>query len=81
MKPVQGEPWPVGRAVHAACCLNYGQDHPQLLVYGGLGKGFKILGDMWTLVDTGKWTEVSLVLLSTVSVRVINRRNKEIRDE
>ncbi len=64
MKPVQGEPWPVGRSGHAACCLNYGQDHPQLLVYGGLDDGSKALGDMWTLnVDTVKWTEVSLVLL------------------
>ena len=64
MKPVQGEPWPVERSSHAACCLNYGQDHPQLLVYGGLDNGNKVLGDMWTLnVDTVKWTEVSLVLL------------------
>ncbi|XP_064393442.1 uncharacterized protein LOC135340942 isoform X2 [Halichondria panicea] len=54
-----GEPWPVGRSSHASCCLNYGQDHPQLLVYGGLGN--KTLGDMWILdVDTGKWTEVTL---------------------
>ncbi len=62
MKPVQGEPWPVKRYGHAACCLNYGQDHPQLLVYGG--EGNKPLGDMWILdVDTCKWAEVSLVLL------------------
>ena len=64
MKPVQGEPWPVERAVHAACCLNYGQDHPQLLVYGGVDDGNKVLGDTWILdVDTVQWTEVSLVLL------------------
>ena len=64
MKPVQGEPWPVGRSDHAACCLNYGQDHPQLLVYGGVDNGRKTLGDMWMLdVDTVQWTEVSLVLL------------------
>ncbi len=52
---------PVGRAFHAACCLNYGDDHPQLLVYGGLDimHGKKTLGDMWILdIDTGKWTEV-----------------------
>ncbi|XP_064393168.1 uncharacterized protein LOC135340740 isoform X2 [Halichondria panicea] len=60
VKPVQGEPWPVERACHAACCLNYGQDHPQLLVYGGLDKGKETLGDMWTLnVDAVKWTEVT----------------------
>ncbi len=64
MKPVQGEPWPVERSVHAACCLNYGQDHPQLLVYGGQDNDVTALGDMWTLnVDTVQWTEVSLVLL------------------
>ncbi len=64
MKPVLEEPWPVERLGHAACCLNYGQDHPQLMVYGGVGNGIKPLGDMWILdVDTGKWTEVSLVLL------------------
>ena len=64
MKPVQGEPWPVRRAGYAACCLNYGQDHPQLLVYGGVDNDVKTLGDLWTLnVDTVQWTEVSLVLL------------------
>ena len=62
MKPVQGEPWPVERSFNAVCCLNYGQDHPQLLMYGGLDNGNKTLGDMWILfVDTGKWTEVSLM--------------------
>ena len=60
MKPVQGEPSGEVRP----CCLNYSQDHPQLLVYRGLGIGIKPLGDMWILdVDTGKWTEVSFVLL------------------
>ncbi|XP_064393440.1 uncharacterized protein LOC135340941 isoform X2 [Halichondria panicea] len=55
-----GEPWPVVRDSHAACCLNYGQDHPQLLVYGGLDNGYNVLGDMWILdVDTVKWTEVT----------------------
>ncbi|XP_064387422.1 uncharacterized protein LOC135335784 [Halichondria panicea] len=58
VEPVQGEPWPVERSVHAACCLNYGKDQPQLLIHGGLGKGNKVLGDMWILdVDAGKWTK------------------------
>ncbi|XP_064393177.1 uncharacterized protein LOC135340747 isoform X2 [Halichondria panicea] len=61
VKPVQGEPWPVRRSRHAACCLNYGQDHPQLLVHGGRDNDTKTLGDMWILdVDTAKWTEVTL---------------------
>ena len=60
VKPVQGEPWPVERFGHAACCLNYGQDHPQLLVHGGMDYGVKTLEDMWILdVDTVKWTEVT----------------------
>ncbi len=64
MEPVEGEPWPVERSLHSACCLNYGQDHPQLLVHGGVGKGNNVLGDMLILdTDTGKWAEVSLVLL------------------
>ena len=49
MEPEQGEPWPVERSYHAACCLNYGGDHPQLLVSGGLDKDVKALGDMWIL--------------------------------
>ncbi len=60
MESVQGEPWPVEREDHAACCL-YGQDHPQLLVHGGLDND-SILGDVWILsVATGKWSEVSLM--------------------
>ena len=63
MKPVQREPWPVGRSGHATCCLNYDQDHPQLLVYGGVDNGNNTLGDMWMFdVDTGKWTEVRMVV-------------------
>ena len=30
----EGEPWPVRRSRHAAVCLDYGGDHPQLLVTG-----------------------------------------------
>ncbi len=75
MEPVQGGPWPVERYGHAACCLNYGQDHPQLLVHGGLGNDDYVLGDMWILVvDTGKWTEVSLVELLVKSVTLIEVR-------
>ncbi|XP_064393334.1 kelch domain-containing protein 2-like [Halichondria panicea] len=59
VKPVEGEPWPVGRRYHAACCLNYDQDHPQLLVHRGESVDDKVLGDMWIFnVETGKWTEL-----------------------
>ncbi len=61
VEPVDGEPWPVKKSVHAACCLNYGGDHPQLLVYGGKDDKKIVLRDMWILdVDSGKWTEVSV---------------------
>ena len=54
-----GEPCPVERSYHAAVCLGYGGDHPQLLVTGGLATGLKILSDAWMLdVQSGKWKEV-----------------------
>ena len=59
MEPVQGEPWPESRLHHAACCLNYGDDHPQLLVFGGLDEDRNVRADMWILdVDDGKWKKV-----------------------
>ncbi len=61
VEPVEGEPWPVRRSGHAACCLNYGGDHPQLLVYGGVDDKKSVLRNMWVLdVDNVKWTEVSV---------------------
>ena len=54
-----GQPWPEARDHHAACCLNFGQEHPQLLVTGGWGKGNKVLSDAWILdVDRGRWRRV-----------------------
>ena len=56
----------MGRSLHAACCLNYGEDHPQLLVFGGMNNADKVLRDMWVFdVDTGQWTEVRVVLVTT----------------
>ena len=52
--------WPVERASHAACCLNYGEEHPQLLVTGGLDNEDNTLQDAWILdVNSGRWREVS----------------------
>ena len=49
----------MGRWYHGECCLNYGEDHPKVLIYGGLGEDSIVLGDMWILdVNSGKWTEV-----------------------
>ena len=54
----QGESCPKGRYLHAAVCLGYGGDHPQLLVTGGYD-GSSILIDVWLLdVQSGRWREV-----------------------
>ena len=56
-----GGPRPPARESHAACCIAgplTGQEHPLLLVGGGL-RG-DVLKDMWVLdVDRGVWSEVS----------------------
>ena len=55
----EGATWPVERSYHAATCLNYGDDHPQLLVTGGLDKKNKTISDGWVLdINTGRWREV-----------------------
>jgi len=55
-----GAPWPSGRIYHSACCLNYGQDQPQVLVTGGGDMMNNTLNDMWILdVKSGRWREVS----------------------
>ena len=65
MEPAQGDQWPEARSSHAACTLNYGEDHPVILVSGGVGKGSKVLGDLWILgVHSGKWTEVRMFIYS-----------------
>ena len=59
MNKPEGDAWPVKRKFHAACCLNYGQEHPQLLISGGTGKDNRTLEDAWLLsVTTGSWREV-----------------------
>ena len=56
-----GEPRPVGRSTHAACCFNQYEEHPKLLISGGVDEDKKMLGDMWILdVDHCKWTEVRI---------------------
>ena len=52
-------PWPEERSHHAACCLNYGQQHPHLLVTGGLDRQGKPLADVWILdIERGSWRKV-----------------------
>ena len=50
--------WPMGRQNHAAICLGYGEDHPQLLVTGGWYAA--ALNDTWLLDLKEKiWKEVN----------------------
>ena len=56
----EGAPWPVERDSHAACCLNYGEENPQLLVTGGVDNNGNTLQDAWVLdVNSWRWREVS----------------------
>ena len=58
------EVWPKERYYHAACCLNYGQECPQLLVSGGFGRENVLLADFWILdIDRELWREVSTCIL------------------
>ena len=58
-----GGPWPERKTSHAACCLNYGQQFPQLLVTGGLDRKDRPLTDVWILdIHRGKWRKVKLKL-------------------
>jgi len=53
------DPWPAKRQDHAACCLNFGEEHPQLLVTGGAGLENKTFSDAWILdVHSRRWKEV-----------------------
>ena len=62
MEPLPGLPWPVRRSRHAACCLNYGEDHPKVLLSGGLNEYNSVLGDLWIVdINSGKWTEVRMM--------------------
>ena len=55
----EGGPTPAGRDSHAATCLGQGEDHPQLLISGGLDGSNKTLKDSWLLdLQSGRWTEV-----------------------
>ena len=63
-----GEPCPVGRADHAAVCLNYGEDQPQIFISGGKDDYYNALSDGWILdVQSGRWREVSSLLTCCTS--------------
>ena len=60
LERLKGTPWPVERSAHAATCLNYGEEHPQLLITGGVNTNGTTLSDAWILdVNSGRWRRVS----------------------
>ena len=55
----QDSQWPKERLCHAAACLNYGQQYPQLLVFGGRNRQNEPLADAWILdIESGSWRKV-----------------------
>ena len=59
MDQPDGEPWPVERGFHAACCLGFGGDRTHLVVTGGLGSDNKPLTDIWMFdISSHTWKEV-----------------------
>lgn len=71
-----GDLRPVERDCHAAVCLGFNSDHPQLFVTGGLGRNDQTLNDGWILdLKSAKWREVSSslaysALLTEYSIRL-----------
>ena len=59
MECQEGQLWPAGRACHAACCLSFDSECPQLLVIGGCTTDIKTLKDAWIFdLQSRKWKEV-----------------------
>ena len=47
------------RIFHAAVCMEYGGDRPQLVIIGGVGAGDKVVNDVWIMdVQSGRWKKV-----------------------
>ncbi len=58
-----GAPQPSPRGYHAAVCLDYNTNNPQLLVIGGYD-GIKILSDVWSLdVQAQSWQQVYFIII------------------
>ena len=69
----EGETCPVVRSEHAAVCLGYGGDHPQLLVTGGIGGDNKVLSDVWILdIQSRRWREVRLCSMFSTLLKAIH---------
>ena len=77
----EGAPWPEERCDHAACCLNYGQQHPQLLVTGGVNRALRILEDAWILdVDCKKWRKVRKVYCTLCDIYIAQSCGSALAD-
>ncbi len=57
-----GAPQPSPRCAHAAVCLDYNTNNPQLLVIGGYDG--KALSDVWCLdVQAQSWQQVYFIII------------------
>ena len=55
-----GDLWPQARSNHAACCLNFGEEYPQVFMSGGMTDD-RVLNDAWLFnVKIKKWNIVSM---------------------
>ena len=64
LKRKEGQPWPTGRDAHAACCLGFGSDNPQLLIIGGIDPYDETIGDAWMLdFSSQTWRMVYINIL------------------
>ena len=78
----EGVPWPTERSSHAATCLNYADEYPQLLITGGLDKRNKTLSDTWLLdINTRRWREVREMEGCGVCVCDETKYIKHVHDE
>ncbi len=56
-----GAPQPSPRSTHAAVCIDYNRNSPQLLVIGGGQDGKETFSDVWCLnVPAQSWQQVRL---------------------
>ena len=59
---------------HAACSLNFGDDHPQLLVTGGLDRSDNVLDDAWILdVRARTWRKVNICFKVFIAIYSLNQ--------
>lgn len=55
----------MGRSHHAAVCIGYEGERPQLMVIGGLDEKYEVLNDCWMLdIVSGNWREVRWYFVS-----------------